>query len=123
MRQHRSLSEHERAIVERMLSLDFPDVDYFRRQVSAITVTSKCSCGCGTIGFSIGPEAPRAPSRTWDGHTGPIVESHGGNWLMLFQVDGVLTELEHVTSGGPDLRVVDPNKLELDLVVEDDWFT
>ena len=102
---------------------DFPEVEYFRHQVPAITVTGKCGCGCGTIKFSVGPEAARAPSKAWDGQTGPIIEGDARNWLMLFQVDGVLTELEHVTSGGPDLRVVDIATLEPDLFIDDDWFS
>lgn len=88
-----------------MLSVHFPEVEYFRRQMPAITVTRRCGCGCGTIEFSIGSEAPRAPSRAWDGPTGPIVEGDAQNWLMLFQADGLLMEREHVTSG------------------DDDWFT
>ena len=30
---------------------------------------------------------------------------------MLFQVDGWLSELEHVADGGADLRIVDPTAL------------
>ena len=32
-------------------------------------------------------------------------------WPMLFQVDGWLSELEHVADGGADLRIVDPTAL------------
>jgi hypothetical protein len=66
--------------------------------------------------------AVRASSRAWDGHTGPIVEGDSQAWLMLFQVDGWLGELEHVADGGPDLRIVDPTTLQPDLQVEADWF-
>jgi hypothetical protein len=124
VRQHRPLADHELLIVERLLDVEFPEVEYFRRQVPAITVTDICPCGCGTIQFSVDPKrAQRAPSKAWDGSTGPIVESDGREWLMLFQLDGWLSELEHVPEGGLDLRAVDPATLQPDLQVEADWFT
>jgi hypothetical protein len=120
VRQHRPLSDHERAIIERLLSLDFPDVEYFRRQVPAITVTGRCPCGCGTIQFAIDPEAPGAPSERWQDTMGPLVEGDEHNWLMLFQLDGVLTELEHVSGGRDrDLSVVDAERIEPQLVLEE----
>ncbi len=123
MRQHRPLSAHERAIVERLLSVDFPDVEYFRRQVPTLTVRHRCPCGCGTIELSVDPGVPRARSKAWDGPTGPIVESDSRHWLLLFQADGLLTELEHVADGGPDLSVIDPAAIEPEAQVDDDWFT
>jgi hypothetical protein len=120
VRQHRPLSDHERAIVERLLSLDFPDVECFRRQVPAITVTDKCPCGCGTIRFAVDPAAPPAPQARWKDTMGPLVEGDEHNWLMLFQVDGVLTELEHVSGGrGRSLDVVDARTIEAKLGSDD----
>jgi hypothetical protein len=89
--------------------------------VPAITVTRVCSCGCGSIDFEV--DAERAPSNAWDGHWGPIVEVFPP-WLMLFQADGWLTELEHVPEedGREDLACVDPAQLRPDPQVEDGWF-
>jgi len=88
-----------------------------------VTVVGVCGCGCGSIQFSVDQQrAARAPSRAWDGHTGPVVEGDSQAWLILFQVEGWLTELEPLPMGGLDLRVVDPATLQPDLQVEADWF-
>jgi hypothetical protein len=118
MRQNRPLSEHERAILERLLSVDFREVEYFRRQIPAITVTGTCDCGCGSIDFSVGAEARRAPSKRCNGPSHLLLEGDAENWLILFQGDGLLTELEHVVEGGPDLSVIDPKTLESDCNID-----
>jgi hypothetical protein len=117
----RPLTPQERAVIERLLSVDFPDVEFFRAQVPAIRVREMCRCGCGTLYFKIDPDAERAPSQGW--HEGPdiLVEGLGPSWLMLSQDDGWLTKLEHVPNG--------PNPEDLDAasilaeVWEYDWFT
>ena len=123
MKQRRPLTGNERAVIDRLLSGEFPEVEYFRAQVDAITVISTCSCGCGTIDFAIDPKrAPRVPSRAWDGPTGPIVEGDASSWLMLFQVDGMLSELEHVPSGDPNPEQLDASRIEPDVQVADEWY-
>jgi len=117
------LTEQERAVVERLLSVDFRDVEFFRAQVPAIRVTSMCPCGCGSLQFTIdSSRAERAPSRAW--HDGPhvLVEGDGRSWLMLFQDDGWLTELEHVDGFGPRPQDMDAASIQPDLQVEDNWF-
>jgi hypothetical protein len=125
VKQHRPLSEHEQAIIERLLSVDFPEADYFRRQVRAVTVTGTCGCGCGSISLSVGREAARAPSEAWDWEwSSPMLEGDADHWLMLVQRDGVLTELEHVNHGedGPDLSVIDAETIEPELMIDVDEF-
>jgi hypothetical protein len=116
---NRPLSAGERAVIERLLSPEFRDVDYFRRQVPAIVVTHECPCGCGTIDFTVDRDkAPRAPS--WDGGPDILVEGDAQSWLMLFQDDGWLTELEHVAGYGPNPEDLDPATIEPDPQVVDD---
>lgn len=110
-------------MIERLLSVDFPEVDYFRAQVPHLVVRNVCNCGCGTIDFAIDPkQAPRAPSPAWDGATGPIVEGDQQSWLMLMQADGYLTDLEHVAGCGLTPEQLDPDRIKPDLQVTDDWF-
>jgi hypothetical protein len=115
VRRNRPLSDQERAIIERLLSPDFEDAEYFRRQVPAITVTYQCGCGCGTVHFEVDPDAPRAPGKRWKG-AWLMVEGDERNWLMLFQENGVLRYLEHVSGGrGRGLEVVDARTIEPEL--------
>jgi hypothetical protein len=121
MRQHRSLTPNERAVIERLLSVDFPEVEFFRKQIDAITVKSTCGCGCGTIRLSVDTgRAQRAPSEWWDGPF-ILVEGDSQSWLMLFQNDGWLSELEHVP-GGPRPDELDPASIAPDPQVSTEEF-
>jgi hypothetical protein len=51
--QRRPLEPQERAVIERLLSVDFRDIEYFRAQVPALTVIDVCSCGSGSLGFEV----------------------------------------------------------------------
>ena len=108
-------------MIERLLSVDFRDVEFFRAQVPAIRVRSMCTCGCGTLRFRIGPETKRAPSQEWRENSHLLVEGDSRSWLMLFQEDGWLSHLEHVPNG-PNPQDLDAASIQPDLAVEDDWF-
>ena len=58
MKDHRRLTDQERAVIERLLSVEFRDAEYFRAQIAAITVTGGCGCGCGSLNFSVDTETP-----------------------------------------------------------------
>lgn len=117
----RPLTPQERAVIERLLSVDFRDVEFFRAQVPAIRVTSMCRCGCGTLYFTIDPETKQAPSQEWRNGPHVLVEGDSRSWLMLFQNEGWLTKLEHVPNG-PNPQDLDSASIQPDLQVEDDWF-
>jgi hypothetical protein len=51
-----------------------------------------------------------------------IVEGDRRSWLMLFQCDGWLSELEHVDGCGPRPQDLDATSIEPDVQVADDWF-
>jgi hypothetical protein len=65
-------------VIERLVSVDFRDVEFLRAQVPAIRVRRMCSCGCGTLYFAVDPEAKRAPSETWRDNSHVLVEVTGG---------------------------------------------
>ena len=104
----RPLTDNEREILARLLSGHFPGASAFRAQVPAVSVTSECSCGCGSLYLTVDrSKADPAPdqSRGYD----MIVENGGRtSWLMLHQKGGWLVELEHVPGHGPDPSSVDP---------------
>ena len=123
MKQRRPLKPQEAVVIERLLSVEFRDVEFFRAQVPAITVTDVCACGCGSLVFEVDREkAAPAPSKAWRDGPEVIVEGDSGSWMMLFQEDGWLTELEHVDGYGPRPQDLDAAAIEPDVQVEDDWF-
>ena len=98
-------------------------MEFFRAHVPAITVTAMCSCGCGSLQFEVDPvKAAPAPSKAWQDGPDVIVEGDSKSWLMLFQDEGWLTELEHVADHGPRPQDMDAATIHPDLQVEDDWF-
>lgn len=119
----RDLTDDERAVIERLLSVDFPEVGHFRAQVAHAVVRAACGCGCGTIELEVdAAKAPRAPSHVWDDEPGPIVEGDEQSWLMLFQSGGMLSELEHVAGHGPGPRDLDAARIVPDVQVDADRF-
>jgi hypothetical protein len=103
--------------------VDFRDVEYFRAQVPAISVTGMCACGCGSLQFEVDrAQAAPAPSNAWLDGPDVIVEGDSRSWLMLFQNEGWLTELEHVDGYGARPQDMDAAAIQPDLQVEDDWF-
>lgn len=111
----RPLTGRERAVVLKMLDVETPGSEQFRSQVDCITVVYACDCGaCGTISFEVDEtRGERAPLPRWDEYA-MVSESSGSAWLMLFQRDGWLSELEHVPGYGPSPEQLDPDGLEVE---------
>ncbi len=98
-------------------------MEFFRAQVPAITVTSVCSCGCGSLQFEVDPvKAAPAPSKAWQHGSQLIVEGDSKSWLMLIQKEGWLAELEHVPDSGLRPQDLDAARIDPNLRVKDDWF-
>ncbi|WP_024285637.1 hypothetical protein [Cellulomonas sp. KRMCY2] len=49
----------ERAVLDALLALDFPDARVLRQQARSVVVTESCQCGCPTINLVV--EDPTAP--------------------------------------------------------------
>src|SRR5690349_4779712 len=47
----RPLTTRERAVLEALLSVDFPGVENLRRQANEVLVVGKCNCGCPSVDF------------------------------------------------------------------------
>ncbi len=119
----RPLRPTERRVLERLLAVDFAEVEYFRAQVPALTVRGGCTCGCGSLEFDVAKDqVARAPAQAWDGGPDVIVEGDQQSWLMLFQDGGYLTELEHVAGHGPRPDELDGATIAPESQVDDDWF-
>jgi hypothetical protein len=108
--QPRELKPNERAMIEFLLTADFPGRDELREQVGCVGVVWDCDCGCGTIKMIVRNPVVRAVARE------PIpVEARGaGIDVLLFVRDGLLASLEIVDHGNSrPLTYPSPSKLEL----------
>jgi hypothetical protein len=56
----RSLRDDERALLDFLLSADFPGRDELRKQADTASVVGECQCGCGTIELQVKPGLPPA---------------------------------------------------------------
>jgi hypothetical protein len=50
----RPLTQRERAVLEALLAIDFPNAKTLRRQAAEVTVIGGCACGCPSIDFARG---------------------------------------------------------------------
>jgi hypothetical protein len=89
---NRGLRREERALLNFLLSADFPGRDGLRQQAETLRVVGECQCGCGTIEFQVQPNLPPAKVE----HTIPI-EAYGDALdVLLFARNGFLGSLEIV---------------------------
>jgi hypothetical protein len=91
----------ERAVLDRLLSADFPGVIEFRAQAEAILgVKSSCVCGCPSVAPTIDREiAPAAKSSTLAlAEIQELTRSDGvpRSVLLFIDTDGYITDLECV---------------------------
>lgn len=50
----RPLTSRERAVLDHLLSADFPAAAVLRKQAEAVEVVNMCGCGCPSIDFVLG---------------------------------------------------------------------
>ena len=50
----RPLTDRERALLDALLSVEFPNAEELRKQSSEVSVVAACGCGCPSIDFVIG---------------------------------------------------------------------
>ena len=94
--QPRELKPHERALLEFLLTAEFPGKSELQDQARHVQAIGDCDCGCGTIDMSFQEPAtpPHNPERV-------VVEAHrdspeGPIEVLLFVRDGLLSSLEIV---------------------------
>jgi hypothetical protein len=92
--QARELNANEKALIDFLLTADFPGRDELRDQLGQVQVLGDCDCGCGTVSLSVPGAAVRADARE------PIpVEAYnedGSLSVLLFVREGMLASLEIV---------------------------
>ncbi|WIM99724.1 hypothetical protein ACTOB_003385 [Actinoplanes oblitus] len=76
----RPLTQRERAVLDALLAVDFPDVATLRCQAMEIVVVDTCGCGCPSIDFQRG----RGPGITTRANAG-VRGSHNG--LFLYTIE------------------------------------
>jgi len=88
----RPLSLDERALMDFLLSAEFPGRDELKSQLEVAQAVGICECGCGTVDFAVNDSVARAVCRE------PIpVEAYGpAIEVLLFVRDGILSSLEIV---------------------------
>ena len=88
----RPLVPEEKALLEFLLSADFPGRDGLSAQVDHAEVVWECDCGCGTVNLSVREPVVSATARE------PIpIEAHAeGLEVLLFVRNGLLQSLEIV---------------------------
>lgn len=91
----RELRKSERALIEFLLTADFPGRNELREQLDHVEVVWVCDCGCGTVNLRVRDFRKRAAAKE------PIpVEARGSGFdVILFVRDGFLNSLEIVDHG------------------------
>ena len=108
----RELRVDERAVLEKLLSVDFPGVEELRLQIPHTRVRDECGCGCPSVVFTVDKTA--APPAAVE--TNIPVEGFARPWIhiMLFVWEGFLDELEVMGSRGKfPKRLPDAESIEL----------
>jgi hypothetical protein len=100
----RRLTQHERAVLDLLLSINFDGVQQLRDQALSALVTGKCDCGCPSIELTVGDgvSASERPHRLApvEGVVAPMGDGPPGE-VLLFVDDGKLSYLEYVHYNDP----------------------
>ena len=121
-RPFRRLTEEESAVIDALLSIDFPGRDQARRQVETCLVRpwDECEQHCGSLELLVGEDTPLIPSSVHTFDTplpveGRFMDSDGIPVdILLFQRDGKLNHLEFVVYG--EKRRRKPKSHEIDVI-------
>lgn len=107
---NRPLREEEKALLDFLLSVDFPGRDELKVQAENVTVVGECKCGCGTIDLALPPGTPAAKNAK---HI--PVEAYGDAIdVLLFAENGFLGMLEIVFYADPPQKPYPrPDQLKL----------
>jgi hypothetical protein len=107
----RSLTQRERAVLDALLSVDFPDVEALRAQARDVEVVGVCGCGCPSIDFR------KEPGLGLHVRVNAAVAGGSFDGLFLFTLGDHLGGIEYVGNSGekdptelpqPALLIVEP---------------
>ena len=92
----RPLSANEQALVDAMLSPEFPGVEGLREQAKSLLARPGCTCGCGTIDLLPQGSPPRSAATSPAPSEGRVRNAAGDEvgGLLLFIRHGLLESLE-----------------------------
>lgn len=101
----RPLTDTERAVIERLLSVWFPGRDELRAQLPHVTVEGRCGCGCATVNLAVDRAAVAAPVLC----SAPVsADLSDGEYyagiMILVDGDGYLSCLEVYSIGEEPVR-------------------
>jgi hypothetical protein len=92
----RPLSPNEHALVDALLSQEFPGVEALREQARSLLARPGCTCGCGTIDLLPQGRPPRSAAASPAAPEGRVRNEAGDEvgGLLLFIRHGLLESLE-----------------------------
>jgi hypothetical protein len=94
----RPLTQLEQSILAKLFSVEAPDREALRSQITEATVTGRCECGCASIELSVDRSLAEPASRTWRPFPVELAGRQGERPLevILFVDDGWISYLELV---------------------------
>ena len=93
----RALRAEEKALLDFLLSADFPGREELKEQAETVTVVGECQCGCGTVEFEVEGNFPAAKLEK----SIPIEGYADALDVLLFTEGGFLAMLEIVFYADP----------------------
>ncbi|MCW6003744.1 hypothetical protein K1W54_04005 [Micromonospora sp. CPCC 205371] len=107
----RPLSDDERAVMARLLSVPFPGRDELRAQLPFATVEGRCGCGCATVNLAVERAAAPAPVLS----SAPVsADLSDGEYyagiVLLVDGEGYLSCLEVYSIGDEPVRRLPPTE-------------
>jgi hypothetical protein len=117
----RQLTNHEKEIIEKLLSVDFPDRDILKQQAAlAEAEPIGDSDNYGSIYLSTDQSVPRASVKQRVPVEGLVVDATGEQVnILLHVIDGIIAELEIVKLDGTPIQgSLDASRIDVIVNVE-----
>ncbi|MEV6812584.1 hypothetical protein [Micromonospora sp. NPDC051296] len=105
----RPLSDVERSVIERLLSVPFPGRDELRAQLPFVTVRRRCGCGCVTVDLAVDRAAVPASVESSTPVSADISEGEFyAGIVLIVDGEGYLSCLEAYAIGDEPVRQFPP---------------
>jgi hypothetical protein len=107
----RPLTDSERAVIERLLSVWFPGRDELRAQLPYVTVEGRCGCGCATVNLAVDRAAAAAPVLGSAPVSADLSDGeYSAGIVILVDGDGHLSCLEVYSIGDEPVQQLPPTE-------------